>query len=112
MKADLLDCMGSDLMVANVARVSMGKWHDEFDDESDTKLINYLAVNQHWSPFSHPKAQFRLHLPVFVARQWEKHRIGAVRGYDVYDQNEISRRYVDDDPLFWKPDVWRSRPTS
>jgi thymidylate synthase (FAD) len=62
------------------------------------------------SPFSHPKAQFRMTLPIFVARQWEKHRIGCVRGYDTYDQNEISRRYVDDTPQFWSPSEWRRRP--
>jgi thymidylate synthase (FAD) len=110
MKAELLAVFGDDLMVVNTARVSMGKWHDEFDPETDPKLIKYLAANQHWSPFSHPKAQFRLTLPIFVARQWEKHRVGCVRGYDVYDQNEISRRYVDDTPQFWEPDTWRRRP--
>lgn len=112
MKADLLDCMGSDLTVANVARVSMGKWHTEFNPETDTRLIEYLAKNGHWSPFSHPKAQFRLEMPIFVARQWEKHRIGVVRGYDIYDQNEQSRRYVDDSPEFWEPHHWRMRPES
>jgi thymidylate synthase (FAD) len=110
MKAELLKVFGDDLMVVNTARVSMGKWHTEFDPETDTKLINYLAANRHWSPFSHPKAQFLLELPLFVARQWEKHRVGAVRGYDIYDQNEISRRYVDDTPRFWVPDKWRQRP--
>jgi thymidylate synthase (FAD) len=45
-----------------------------------------------------------------LARQWEKHRIGAIRGYDLYDQNEVSRRYVDDTPTFFTPDEWRSRP--
>ncbi len=80
MKAELLSTFGDDLMVVNTARVSMGKRHNVFDPESDTRLINYLARNGHWSPFSHPKATFHLHLPIFVARQWEKHRIGAVRG--------------------------------
>ena len=110
MKAELLSVFGDDLMVVNTARVSMGKWHEEFDTKDDTKLIKYLAANQHWSPFSHPKAQFRMTLPIFVARQWEKHRIGCVRGYDIYDHSEESRRYVDDTPQFWSPSEWRRRP--
>jgi thymidylate synthase (FAD) len=110
MKAELIDVFGNDLLVANTARVSMGKWHTEFDTESDTRLIHYLARENHWSPFAHPKAMFRLELPIFVARQWEKHRIGVVRGYDIYDQNEVSRRYVDDEPGFFDPVYWRERP--
>ena len=78
--------------------------------ERDNKLISYLAKHDHWSPFSHPKAQFRITLPIFVARQWEKHRIGAVRGYDIFDMNEVSRRYVDTPPEFHTPEVWRARP--
>lgn len=110
MKAELLCTFGDDLMVVNTARVSMGKWHEESDPQSDTRLIDYLAREGHWSPFSHPKATFRLHLPIFVARQWEKHRVGCVRGYDIYDQNEVSRRYVDGEPGFFHPTEWRSRP--
>ena len=110
MKAELLCTFGDDLMVVNAARVSMAKYHEDFDPESDTRLINYLARENHFSPFCHPKAQFRLTLPIFVARQWEKHRIGAVRGYDIYDQSEVSRRYVDDEPEFFVPTEWRSRP--
>ena len=110
MKATLLDTFGDDLMVVNAARVSMAKHHDTFDPETDQKLINYLAREGHFTPFTHPKAMFRVELPIFVARQWEKHRIGAVRGYDIYDQNEQSRRYVDDEPSFFVPDRWRSRP--
>ncbi len=62
------------------------------------------------SPFAHPKLQIRLTLPIFVARQWEKHRVGVVRGYDIYDQSEVSRRYVKDEPQFFIPDVWRAAP--
>jgi thymidylate synthase (FAD) len=111
MKAELLDHFGGDLMVANVARESMHKWKTEFD-EKDAGLIRWLAKQDpiHWSPFSHPKIQFRITIPFVLARQWEKHRIGAIRGYDLYDQNEVSRRYVDDTPTFFTPDEWRSRP--
>lgn len=112
MKAELVDVFGDDLMVVNAARISMDKWHTTFESESDTRLINYLARENHFSPFTHPKAMFRLELPIFVARQWEKHRIGAVRGYDIFDQNEVSRRYVDDTPTFYRVDKWRARPAT
>ena len=109
MRAELLEVFGDDLMVVNTARVSFDKRKDVMD-ENDAKLIAYLAREGHWSPFSHPKAQFRVTMPIFVARQWEKHRVGCVRGYDIYDQNEVSRRYVDSEPeLFW-PTEWRTRP--
>lgn len=110
MDAQLLAVFGDDLMVVNCARVSMAKWHDEFDEDTDVRLLKYMAKEGHWSPFSHPKAQFRVTLPIFIARQWEKHRVGTVRGYDLYDQNEMSRRYVDDTPTFFRPEDWRARP--
>jgi thymidylate synthase (FAD) len=109
MKAELLNVMGDDLMVVNAARVSMGKWKDEFS-ESDASLISYLAKHNHFTPFCHPKVQLRVTMPIFVARQYEKHRIGAVRGYEIYDHNEISRRYVDEEPAFYEPLQWRARP--
>jgi len=109
MKAEYMTHMGDDLMVANVARVSMGKRHETFE-EGDARLIHYLASNGHWSPFSHPKVQLRLAMPIFVARQWEKHRVGVTRGYELFDQNEISRRYVSDDPEFYTPEKWRAKP--
>ena len=109
MQAELLNTFGDDLMVVNTARVSFNKHHIELTD-NDVNLIDYLATQGHWSPFSHPKIQFRIELPIFVARQWEKHRIGAVRGYDIYDQNEVSRRYVTDAPSFYDPQEWRARP--
>jgi thymidylate synthase (FAD) len=111
MNAELISTFGDDLMVVNSARVSFGKWKAALDD-GDKKLIKYLAKHGHWSPFAHPKAQFRVSMPFFIARQWEKHRIGAVRGYDVYDHNEVSRRYVDDEPTFFAPDEWRTRPSA
>jgi thymidylate synthase (FAD) len=117
--AEYLGHFGDDLMVVNVARVSFDKesswfWGDNepepslFDD--DKRLIRYLANNNHWTPFSHPKIQFRLTLPIIVARQWEKHRVGCVRGYDLFEQNEVSRRYVTDEPTFFMPKQWREAP--
>ena len=96
---ELVDHMGSDLTVVNAARVSFGKRKIEFED-GDEKLINYLAKHNHWSPFGHCSAQFHIKAPVFVARQLVKHQIGLT-------WNEISRRYVDSEPEFFEPTVWR-----
>lgn len=100
MKVRLIDHMGSDLSVVNAARVSFAKEHKEFDDVGDTKLINYLAKHNHWSPFGHGSLQFAISAPVFVARQLVKHQVGLV-------WNEVSRRYVDDEPEFYTPTEWR-----
>ena len=100
MKVRLVDHMGSDLSVVNAARVSFAKEHKEFDNVADTKLINYLAKHNHWSPFGHGSLQFAISAPVFVARQLVKHQVGLV-------WNEVSRRYVDDEPEFYTPTEWR-----
>lgn len=118
-----IDHMGSDLSVVNAARVSFGKksewevtgYDEDVDIEartvyylptydlkgSDAKLINYLAKHKHLSPFGHAFASFHVKAPIFVARQLVKHKF--------LRWNEISRRYVDDDPEFYTPDVWRGR---
>ena len=99
----LVDHMGSDLSVVNAARVSFAKVHEEFDEDKDTKLINYLAKHDHWSPFGHGSLQFHIKTPVFVARQLVKHQVGLV-------WNEVSRRYVEDEVIFYEPDTWRGSP--
>ena len=101
-KVEVLEVMGSDLTVINAARVSLGKHHTEFD-ESDEKLIKYLAAHRHWTPFGHPQIQLRIKMPIFVAREWYRHTVGLIR-------NELSRRYVDTLPEFYMPQVWRTRP--
>ena len=100
MTVTLVDHMGSDLSVVNAARVSFAKVHEEFDTVNDTKLINYLAKHDHWSPFGHGSLQFHIIAPVFVARQLVKHQVGLT-------WNEVSRRYVDIEPEFFTPEVWR-----
>jgi thymidylate synthase (FAD) len=109
-----IDHMGSDISVVNAARVSFGKRSgyiyagydtngipDRALDPKDAKLINYLAKHNHKSPFNHTFATFHVKAPVFVARQLVKH--------EYMPWNEISRRYVDDPPEFFKPDYWRGR---
>ena len=108
-----IDHMGNDLSVVNAARVSFGKQSKlECIDivkgkyvlnNKDTKLINYLAKHKHKSPFNHSFVTFHVKAPIFVARQLVKH--------EYMPWNEISRRYVDDEPEFYKPDHWRGRST-
>ena len=100
MNVELIDHMGSDLSIVNAARVSFAKVHEEFDEKSDTRLINYLAKHNHWSPFGHASMQFHIKAPVFVARQLVKHQIGLT-------WNEVSRRYVDTEVEFYEPTEWR-----
>lgn len=110
---ELIDHMGTDLTVVNAARVSFDKESKLeclfIDNElscclsdKDEKLINYLAKHNHWSPFAHTSIQLRVTAPIFVARQLVKHQVGGV-------WNEISRRYVDEEPIFYFPEVWRKR---
>ena len=54
----------NDLMVVNAARVSFGKWHNNLDTEKDTKLVNYLVKNKHWSPLAHPMTRVEMLLPM------------------------------------------------
>ena len=111
-KATYIDHMGTDLTVANAARVSFGKTSEMEDDAwgppklktKDDKLIRYLAKHKHISPFGHCFASFHVKAPIFVARQLVKHKF--------LRWNEISRRYVDDEPEFYVPDVWRGRAES
>lgn len=95
---ELIDTLGNDLTVVNSARVSFGKRKTEMD-ESDKKLINYLAKHKHWSPFRHVQLQFHCKVPEFIARQWYKHVVGcnytSVDSTPDHAWNEISMRYVD-----------------
>ena len=115
----LIDHMGSDLSVVNAARVSFHKtseWEWNLQPEfrgsedmvekaslsdKDTKLINYLAKHKHFSPFNHAFMTFRIKAPIFVARQLVKHKF--------MPWNEVSRRYVDEEPEFYFPEKWRAK---
>ncbi len=121
MKVELVDYMGSDLSVVNSARVSFNKKSKAKSSEvknislygsgeveveipklkeRDEKLIRYLARHQHWTPFAHTCITFHIKAPMFVARQLQKHQIGLV-------WNEVSRRYIKEEPEFYIPDEWR-----
>lgn len=102
MNVELIDYMGSDNSVVDAARVSFSKHHDKYSDQENAKLISYLAYNNHWSPFAHTSISLRIKAPIFIARQLVKHQVG-------FAWNEVSRRYVDDEPEFFIPDYWRKR---
>ena len=102
--------MGDDLTVANAARVSFNKesdWEEQdgmiFLSIKDEKLIKYLAKHNHWTPFAHPQITLRIKAPIFVRTQLFKHKVGFV-------ENEVSRRYVVEEPQFYTP-IWRNAPT-
>ncbi|MFS8573511.1 MAG: FAD-dependent thymidylate synthase [Clostridia bacterium] len=103
----LVDVMGSDLSVVNAARVSFARESSEFD-ERDERLIKFLAREGHTSPFRHAMATFEVKAPLMVARQWWKYVVGSDHTMDGW--NEVSRRYVDEKPEFYIPDVWRAAP--
>jgi thymidylate synthase (FAD) len=101
-KATYINHMGCDMSVVNAARVSFGKKIDRmYTKPEDEKLIHYLAKHKHMSPFGHCFASFHVKAPIFVARQLVKHKF--------LRWNEISRRYVDDEPEFYEPKTWRGR---
>lgn len=123
MKVDYVQHWGDDLIVANAARVSFDKksdwvvagYEEVWDADGrtvelhkrlalspkDEKLIRYLAKNKHTSCFEHMGATLKLKVPIFIARQIQRHR--------TFSYNEISRRYVDSPPEFFWPDKWRKR---
>ena len=96
---------GGDLSVVNSARCSFGKRVDKIE-ERDKKLINYLAKNEHTTPYRHAGATFLITCPIFVARQIHKHQVGV-------SVNETSGRYVQMDPNdYHHPGMWREAAAS
>ena len=107
MKVELINKLGDDLTVVDAARVSFDKqseWKKDINSpptdkelyEKDIKLIKYFT------PFTHCSITLRETVPIFVARQRFKHTVG-------FTYNEVSRRYVDSDPEFYSPEIWRFR---
>jgi len=93
----LVDHMGSDLSIARAARVSYdAAWRAGEDEGSDTNLINYLWRNQHSTPFEAVEFQLEVKAPIFVFRQWHRHR--------TWTYNELSARYRPLPKEFYVPD--------
>lgn len=129
-RAEYICHAGDDLLVVNAARVSFAKrseWepgegpdlHPFFAqsvrlNDRDARLIGYLARNDHWTPFAHPQITLHCSAPVFVARQAFKSRVGFSMNDEpledpAFVENEVSRRYVDECPELYAPNVWRGR---
>jgi thymidylate synthase (FAD) len=97
---------GASLVPCSAARVSHGKEDKTGEDiDKDIKLMNFLADHNHMTPFEHQSATFLVECPIFVAREWMRHRTQSF--------NEMSRRYTSDGGnVFWKPDAWRYQSKS
>ena len=89
------DAMADDLSVVNGARVSFARHKDELDD-SDQGLIRFLMRERHGTPFEHNAFRFHVRCPIFVAREWFRHRIGSF--------NEFSMRYARATDDFYVPE--------
>lgn len=107
----LVDTLGTDLSVANAARVSYDKESKEMS-ERDAKLIKFLWDEKHTSPFRHAAMTFEVYAPLLVARQWWKYAVSSTHVDDQNGWNESSRRYITENEEFYLPKghQWRSKP--
>ncbi|MEO0253297.1 MAG: FAD-dependent thymidylate synthase, partial [candidate division WOR-3 bacterium] len=95
----LIDFLGGDNAVVQAARVSHGEGLK--GEEKDKKLIRYLLKNQHLTPFEHSVFKFHIKCPIFVARQWFRHRWASY--------NEISGRYTEYPDEYYVPEKLRGQ---
>ncbi len=98
----LVEFMGGDRAVVQAARVSTGQGLKT--PERDKKLIHYLMKHEHGTPFEHSIFKFHVKCPIFVAREWFRHRISSF--------NEISQRYVEVKDEFYIPSGLRKQSKS
>jgi thymidylate synthase (FAD) len=98
-KIELLAAHASDLDVVNAARVSFATEHHVME-EGDDKLVAFLLRERHGTPFEHGYFKFRVEAPIFVFREWHRHRAG-------HSYNEMSGRYVELEKRFYQPDKIR-----
>lgn len=92
----LVDSMGSDLSIVRAARVSYNaEWRTGDDSGSDERLLSYLLKNKHTSPFESVLFTFEIKCPIFIARQWHRHR--------TWSYNEVSARYTELPEEFYVP---------
>ena len=120
-KIDLLDggyvaihedgVMGSDLTIANSAKVSYGKRSTEIG-EKEVRLIDFLAREGHTSPFRHATLQFEVRVPLMIARQWWKYIVGAGFQDPMVGWNESSRRYITERNEYHLPEWFREAPAN
>jgi len=98
MKVELLGIFGDDSTIVESARISFNK-EDKTDHKQNEKLIRYLMKNKHTSPFEMVEYRFKIHCPIFVARQIVRHRTASI--------NELSGRYTEYEPEYFIPDLER-----
>jgi thymidylate synthase (FAD) len=97
---EIVDMMGSDMRVCQAARVSTGGEASK-GDKKDRGLIRYLMMNEHMTPFEKIVFEFHVKCPIFIARQWMRHRIGSY--------NEASGRYKEFEWETYVPNEWRKQ---
>ena len=98
----LLDSMGDDFRVLDAARVSHGNSDSaERTYAGNLRLLKYLLKNHHTSPFEHVQFNFLVECPIFIARQWMRHR--------TWSFNEVSARYTEVDERYYSPTAFRSQ---
>lgn len=95
----LIDQLGTDLDIVNAARVSFNSESHSLS-QKDIRLLKYLWMHQHTSPFRMVTCKFKIKAPIFVLRQWMKHTVGCT-------WNEVSARYTEVDHDFFTPSSWR-----
>lgn len=100
---ELVSSMGDDLQIVNSARVSYNRESNEFGDK-DKRLIKYLLKNNHSSPLEHVQFTFLVEVPLFIERQWNRHR-----SWKYFSLNEISRRYSSENINFHVPKEFRKQ---
>ncbi|MDX1918420.1 MAG: FAD-dependent thymidylate synthase [Candidatus Caenarcaniphilales bacterium] len=100
----LIQTAGDDKIIINSARVSFGKQITEVADK-DLKLIRFLLEHKHGTPLEHTSLTYLVKVPIFVARQWHRHRVGI-------SINEISGRYVELQDEFYIPPAFRGQSKS
>jgi len=98
---ELLDVFGSDARIVSAARLSYDG--ENKGPEQDKKLLFYLYKNRHTSPFEQVGATFRIKMPIFVMRQFVRHR--------TFRLNEFSARYTELPDEFYLPSDWRAQAT-
>lgn len=108
----LRDKMGDDLKPADVARVSFDRRAEEFTDEQNERLMNFLFRNKEYSCFRHNVMSFEIYMPLMVARQIYKYQVASSFKEDQSGWNESSRRYITEEPEFYIPEhnQWRTAP--
>jgi thymidylate synthase (FAD) len=101
---ELLTSNGDDLQIVNAARVSYARHSTTFSD-ADKRILTTLISSGHETPFEQTFLQYHVRLPLFVARQWMRHRVGV-------SYNEQSARYTQMEEEFYIPANWRNNSTS